>query len=225
MQPYFFPYIGYFQLINSVDKFIFYDDVNFIKNGWINRNRILLNGKPHYITLQLKQASSFKTIDVTEFSDNRNKLKKTIFQAYKKTPYFDSAWPIVDKCLSYKTQLISEVAIYSIIETCKYIDLDTEFEISSKAYGDTKGLEREERIKEICKLNNASHYINPIGGVELYDKNIFSEAGIEMRFIKTGDIVYNQNCPVFVPWLSVIDVLMFNSPKDVNGMLNNFVLL
>jgi hypothetical protein len=225
MQPYFFPYIGYFQLINAVDKFVFYDDVNFIKNGWINRNRILLNAQPHYITLQLKQASSFKTINVTEFSNNKNKLEKTIYQAYKKTPYFDSVWPIIDRCLNHKTHLVSDVAIRSIIETSNYLDLNTEFEIGSQAYGGTKGLERDERIREICKLNNASEYINPIGGVELYNKDIFLKDEIKLSFIKTGDISYNQNCSVFVPGLyineNIFNLMAKSSPDKVHDICEN----
>jgi len=225
MQPYFFPYIGYFQLINAVDKFIFYDDVNFIKNGWINRNRILLNEKPHYITIQLKNASSFNAINGIQFSDNRDKLRKTIFQAYKKAPYLDGAWPIVDRCLRYETQLVSELAIYSILETCKYLNLMTEFETSSISYGETKGLERENRIKEICRMNNASCYINPIGGIELYTKDVFKAAGIELSFLKTNETIYNQNGSAFVPRLSIIDVMMFISREEIISMLNKYELI
>lgn len=125
MQPYFFPYIGYFQLIQAADKFVFYDDVNFIKNGWINRNRILLNSQPAYITVQLKGASSFKQINHVEFTDNREKIRKTIEQAYKKAPYFDSAWPVINECLAFKTNLISELAIHSVIQVSKYLGIST----------------------------------------------------------------------------------------------------
>ena len=225
MQPYFFPYIGYFQLIKAVDKFVFYDDVNYIKNGWINRNRILINGKSHYMTIQLKDASPFKLIKDIQFSDNRPRLKKTIEQAYKKAPYFKNIWPLVANCLDIKTQNICELAINSIKETCKYLDINTAFKISSKAYAETKVFDREKRIKEICKANNALQYINAIGGMDLYKKEPFEKDGVELNFIMAGNIEYDQNMIEFVPNLSIIDVMMFNSKKEVSRMLDKYELV
>lgn len=225
MQPYFFPYIGYFQLINSVDRFIFYDDVNFIKNGWINRNRILLNNQPHYITVQLNGASSYKLIKDIKFTDNRPKLKKTIEQAYKKAPYFNIVWPIIENCLDLKTELISELAIYSVIHSCKYLNIKPCFEISSKIYPETENLERTDRLMEICRLNNASQYINPIGGTELYNKDDFIRKGMQLNFIRSKKITYNQNNQQFVEWLSIIDVMMFNSVEMIKTMLNEYELI
>jgi hypothetical protein len=225
MQPYFFPYIGYFQLINSVDKFIFYDDVNFIKNGWINRNRILINNEPHYITIQLKNASSFKTITSVKFGDNINKIKKTIELAYKKSPCFNEVWPIVEDCLDLQTDKISELAIYSVLTISKYIGINTIFENSSKYYSETSGLERTERLLKICKLNNANEYINPIGGSELYNKEDFKSNGINLHFIKMKNIRYIQQCKEFVPNLSIIDVLMFNSSLSIKKLLDDYDLV
>jgi hypothetical protein len=225
MQPYFFPYIGYFQLIKAVDKFIFYDDVNFIKNGWINRNRILINNRASYITVQLKDASSFKPINCIEFTDNREKLKMSIEQAYKKAPHFDSAWPVINTCLDLKTKSISELAIYSVEQVSRYLNLDTHFETSSRRYAKTKDLKKTERLKEICRINNASQYINPIGGTELYTKDDFVTFGINLCFIKSKKIEYMQNKAEFVPWLSIIDVMMFNSPEKVNRILDDFELV
>ena len=225
MQPYFFPYVGYFQLIRAVDKFVFYDDVNFIKNGWINRNRILLNSRAVYITVQLRDASSFKQINCVEFADNRGKLKKTIEQAYKQAPYFNSVWPVINGCLDLKTNFICELAIHSVIQVSKYLNINTLFETSSIHYAGTKKLERSERLKEICRINNASQYINPIGGVELYGKDDFAPIGVNLCFIKSKDIRYAQNKNEFVPLLSIIDVMMFNSVQDISEMLNNYELI
>jgi WbqC-like protein family. len=225
MQPYFFPYIGYFQLIRAVDKFVFYDDVNFIKNGWINRNRILLNNQAIYITVQLKGASSFKQINFVEFTDNREKLKKTIEQAYKKAPYFNSVWAVINDSLDFKTSLISELAIHSVVQVSKYLNLDTIFETSSIHYPETKSLKKAERLKEICRINGASGYINPIGGTELYGKEEFTTLGIDLCFINYKDIKYVQGKNEFVPSLSIIDVMMFNSPEEINRMLNQYELI
>ena len=225
MQPYFFPYIGYFQLIRAVDKFVFYDDVNFIKNGWINRNRILLNNQAVYITIQLKGASSFKPINCVEFTDNRGKLKKTIEQAYKKAPHFDSVWPVINACLDYRTKYISELAIHSVEQVSIYLNLNTHFEKSSLHYAGTKKLAREERLKEICRINNASQYINPIGGTELYKKDDFATIGGGISFIKSKDIRYAQYMNEFLPGLSIIDVMMFNSVDGINSLLKNYELI
>ncbi len=225
MQPYFFPYIGYFQLVKMVDKFIFYDDVNYIKNGWINRNRILLNGMAHYITIHQKGASPNKLINEIEILDNRSKLRKTIFNAYSKAPCFEEAWPLVEKVLEFETDKISELAAYSVIQTCKYLGIDIEFEFSSKEYGHTTNLKLEKRLIAICNINKASQYVNAIGGVKLYDKNIFMKEGINLSFLKTISITYKQFDKAFIENLSIVDVVMFNSGERINVMLDCFDLL
>lgn len=225
MQPYLFPYIGYFQLIKAVDKFIFYDDVNFIKNGWINRNRVLVNNQPHYLTVQLKGASPNKLIHEIEFTDNRPKLLRTLYMAYRKAPQFDVVWPLVEKCLTFETDKISDLAINSVKEVCNYLNIKTSFEISSISYPETKELEKAARLKEICFKNQAKMYINPIGGQELYDKNNFKNVGIELLYLKSIITEYNQSSSSFVPGLSIIDVMMWNSVENINEMLNSYDLI
>jgi hypothetical protein len=225
MQPYFFPYIGYFQLVRAVDKFIFYDDVNFIKNGWINRNRILLNNQAAYITVQLKGASPFKPINSVEFTDNRGKLKKTIEQAYKKAPFFDSAWPVINTCFDLKTNNICELAIYSVEQVSQYLGLNTQFETSSQRYPYNNKLGGVERLKEISKINRASCYVNPIGGMDMYKKEDFASVGIELCFIKSENIIYKQNNMEFIPDLSIIDVMMFNSTSEINNFFSKYELI
>jgi hypothetical protein len=222
MQPYLFPYIGYFQLINAVDKFIFYDDVNFIKNGWINRNKILINNESRYITIHLKNASSNKLINEIEYIDNRKKILKSIEQAYAKAPSINFILPIVNDILNYKTYKISELSIYSVKTICKYLDINTNFSISSKEYYKTKGLNKSERIIKICKLNNTTTYINAIGGKALYDKEYFYRNKITLQFIKPKNIIYSQGNNKYVSGLSIIDVLMWNNKKIVRKMLNDY---
>jgi hypothetical protein len=225
MQPYFFPYIGYFQLIKASDKFIFYDDVNFIKNGWINRNRILINSKPTYLTIQLKEASSYKLIKDIEFSGTHDKIKKSVELAYKKAPFFCKAMNVIEQSLDIDTDKVSDLAVSSVRSVCNYLGLNIQFELSSTRYSSTKRLGKEERIIEICKLNGASIYFNSIGGVTLYSKELFKSEGINICFIKPDEISYSQYSTDFVPWLSIIDVLMFNSIKDINNMLTKFKLI
>lgn len=225
MQPYFFPYIGYFQLIKAVDTFIFYDDVNYIKNGWINRNRILLNGGAHFLTVHQKGASPNKLINEVEIIDNRSKLKKTIMAAYGRAPYFREVWSLIEDILGYETDSVSELAAYSVIKTCKYLDLDTKFEFSSTSYSQTASLKKEKRLIAICNLNGSREYINPIGGIELYDKEIFMRSNIDLYFLKSGKILYHQFGNSFVDNLSIIDVLMFNNRESIYLFLDTFDLI
>jgi len=224
MQPYFFPYIGYFQLAKAVDKFVFYDDVGYIKNGWINRNRILINGEAHYITVYLKGASASKLINEVELIDNRSKLRKTILNAYCKAPYFKKVWPLIEKILEFETDKISELAEYSVIQTCNYFRVDTKFEFSSKDYGQSADLKKERRLIAICNINGAQEYINPIGGIGLYDKKTFMDEQISLSFLKTGSVVYNQFDNPFIGNLSIVDVMMFNSRYEISKMLDFYVL-
>jgi len=226
MQPYFFPYIGYFQLLNAVDKFILYDDVTYIKRGWINRNNILINKNKILITLSLKSVSQNKLINEIEVNTNNN-LIKTIKQAYLKAPYFDYAFPIIEKTFeSIKPGFkISEISGLSIMNVAEYLKLDTLFEYSSISYSDTKGLGRAQRLIEICKINRADTYINPIGGIELYSKEEFKNENINLFFIKSSIEPYKQFDNDFVPGLSIIDVLMFNSPEQTKEMLNKYKLI
>lgn len=225
MQPYFFPYIGYYQLVNASDKFIFYDDVNFIKNGWINRNRILVNNSPNYITIQLKGASPFKLINQIEFTDNRLKIGKTIQMAYKKAPYFEQVWPVVNEVLNYQSDKIRDIAIKSITEVFKYLGVSKEFELSSEEYSNTKQQERAERLITICKENRAQTYYNSQGGVKMYSKDYFKQNGLDLYFIIPETIIYKQFTEQFSPNLSIIDVMMFNEPEEINRMLNRYVLI
>lgn len=222
MQPYFFPYITYFQLIHSVDKFVFYDDVNFIKNGWINRNRILINGAPAYLTISLKAASSFKLIKDTRISDNRHKLQKSVEIAYRRAPFFPQVMPLIENCLKIESDCICDIAIASIQQVCSYLDIHKVFARSSEEYGESRILKKAERLKEICKINRALAYHNLPGGTPLYPRSDFKEADIELRFIRSEPFIYRQFKDNFVPQLSILDVLMFNSVATVRSFLEGY---
>jgi hypothetical protein len=224
MQPYFFPYIGYFSLIKVVDLFIFYDDVNYIKGGWVNRNRILINSEAKYLTLNVKNGSPNKLINEIEFDDNRQKLLKTIEQNYKKAPYFKQVWPLLETNLKLKTTSLADIAINSVRSVTNYLGMKTKFEISSVSYPETKGLERSDRLKQICRKTHADTYINAIGGIDLYDKNDFLKNHINLQFLKPQLLQYKQYKETFIPGLSIIDVLMFNSIEDINKMLDQYQL-
>ena len=229
MQPYLFPYIGYFQMINIVDIFVFYNDVNFIKKGWVNRNRILVNKKEFTFSVPLNKISQNITIGETyinleTFESWKEKMRQTLVYNYKKAPYFPEVYELINNIFNKKYITISDLAIESIIATSEYLGFKTTFYISSERY-ENRDLQRQERLIDICNIENATDYINALGGNNLYDKKSFKEKGIELSFIKTLQIEYKQFNNDFVPWLSIIDVLMFNSISEVNRMVNQYELV
>ena len=226
MQPYFFPYIGYWQLIHAVDKFVVYDDVNFIKGGWINRNYILLNQEKHLVTLPLSGISSFTKINEINVIDNiklKTKLLKTIDNAYKKAPYFDCVFPMIEKII-LENGAISTLIYDSILSLKKYFNLNTEIYLSSdlKIALNEKSVDR---VIHIVKSLDGNEYINAIGGQELYSKDKFKAENITLSFLKTNLVKYEQYTADFVPNLSIIDVMMFNSPEQIRAMLDNYELI
>ncbi|MBN1293664.1 MAG: WbqC family protein [Candidatus Latescibacteria bacterium] len=229
MQPYLFPYIGYFQLLKSCDKFIFYDDVNFIKGGWINRNRILVNGKDHMFSVPLKNISSYNLINQTEINKNQytgwySKFLKTVEQNYKKAPYFYETITIITEVLDEPPEYISDLASKSIITVASYLKLPIDFVTSSTIYNNSH-LRAAERVLDICTKESASIYINTIAGKELYTEEEFSRNSMHLKFLKTGDITYKQFNNEFIPWLSIIDLMMFNPIKVIHQFLDRYELL
>ena len=229
MQPYFMPYIGYFQLINTVDKFIFYDDVTFIKQGWINRNQILINNQANMFSVPLANASSHTLIKDVLISTNRyEKWKKSflssIMFSYKKAKNYEQVRILIESILFEPPESVSEFAIKSIVEVSKYLDITTDFAVCSESYSNTH-LSGQDRVLDICKQEGATTYINPIGGIDLYSESVFLAQNIDLFFIKTQNVLYKQYSAEFVPFLSIIDVLMFNDKEHVLDMLNSFELV
>lgn len=228
MQPYFFPYIGYFQLINAVDKFIIYDDVNYINRGWINRNNILVNDAAHLIQVPLVGSSQNKLINEIEIVQDakwKKKLLKTIHQSYVKAPFLNPIYTIVESVLNEETRSISALNLAAIKGICDYIGIKTEIIVSSAGYNN-KHLKGQERILDICEQENVTQYINPIGGITLYDKNYFSDKNIDLFFIKTKAILYKQHqISTFIPNLSMLDILMNINKTELNEILTSYELI
>ncbi|WP_197062309.1 WbqC family protein [Dickeya chrysanthemi] len=227
MQPYFFPYIGYFQLISSVDKIVIYDNVKYTKKGWINRNRILVNNKDVVFSLPLKKASDYLTISERSLADTfyPNELLSKIHGAYGKAPCFQSFFPVLESIISSKEKNLFLYIYNSIVELCKYLGIKTEFIISSHVSID-HALKGQEKVLALCEALQARKYINAIGGAELYSKETFREKNIELKFIKTTPFEYKQYNNNFIPWLSIIDVMMFNSCDTVRELIEtNYELI
>jgi len=224
MQPYLFPYLGYFQLIHAADRFVVFDDVNYINKGWINRNNLLVNGAATLFTVPLRDAGQNKKINDIELSPDtawRAKLLKTVEFNYKKTPLFGTVFPLLQQVFYGPHIHIAALNLHALRMVCGYLGIDTEIVPSSDIYGNA-ALKGQERIVDICRKENADIYINPMGGVDLYDAADFARHGIELRFLKPQAVPYPQNAKTFVPWLSMIDVLMNNPREKVVEMLDKF---
>jgi len=229
MQPYFFPYIGYFQLMAAVDLFVFHDDVQYIKQGWVNRNRIKQNGKAVFITLPVAAASHRLFISGRRLADpkvNLPKLFARICGTYRHAPCFAETVAILEPLFSGHYETIAEFNITSLRRLCDVIGIDTPYTIAS-SYDETEGLAGQAKVIWICKHEGATRYINPIGAraAGLYQRANFEAAGLELFFLRSRpDLVYNQGGAPFVPDLSIIDVLMHNTPARVREMLQLYGL-
>lgn len=212
MQPYFLPYIGYFQMVNAVDTFVFYDNVTYIKNGWINRNRIKGGG---IFTIPIKNQSSYRLIRDTEILLNprtTKKLLRTFQQTYSKSPYFSEVYPIVECLINDRPKTISELAINSVIKFSDYMGINTKFKVASEEEY-LKDDDKVISLVNICNQENINHYINPIGGQTLYDKSMFESHGITLNFIQTQ------------PSLSIIDECFSKSKEELVNKLNDYNLI
>lgn len=228
MQPYLFPYIGYFQLINAVDKFVVCDDVSFIKQGWINRNRILFRGRDHMFSVPLVDVSSHRKIKDTIIHQEQSvvfkeNLPKTLLQAYARAPFKGVVLELVQRALDSEGVSISRLAVNSLKSVCSYLGLQTSFVDTSAVYQNDH-LHGQDRVLDICRKEGASVYVNASGGTKLYQKDVFADRGIELLFLRPKPISYRQYDNEFVPWLSIIDVLMFNSVEEVRLMLHEYDL-
>ena len=227
MQPYFMPYIGYFQLINSTDIFVVADNMQYTKRGWFNRNRILENGESKLFTIPLKKCNHRVNVNQRFLANNsikeRNRILKQIQCNYAKAPFFTDNYPIVRRPFLVDENNLFEFIYRSITELYSVLDIKTKIYILS-SININHDLPAQDRIIEVCKHFEADIYINSIGGKALYDQVVFKNNGINLKFIKSKDIKYQQFNHDFVPWLSIIDVLMFNDIKKVKGYLNEYEL-
>ena len=223
-QPYFMPYIGFWQEVKLVDKYIFFDDVNYINRGWINRNNIMIGGERRLFTLALGNASQNKLINEITIVDDFAKLLKTIDMAYKKAPYFEQTMSLLEDVFSFEDKNLAKFVGNSVEVVSRWLGFDTEFVFSSELSND-KALRRQDKIIDICETVGAKRYYDSTGALELYDKEAFRGHGIQLQFIKSEITPYKQFNDSFVAGLSIIDVLMFNEPQAITQMLSNYELI
>jgi hypothetical protein len=221
MQPYFCPYLGYFQLMKSVEQFVLLDDVNFITRGWINRNQVLLNGSAHMITLPVAKASQNERIcDLSLSTDSawQERLLKTIYQAYRRAPQFSTTFRLAEALFRFDDTNLAVFVGHSVRLMSQHLRLRCEI-LQSSDLMPNPSLRGQDRIIHLCKELGATEYINPPGGKSLYRASDFLETGIKLYFLEPALHPYLQFEHAFVSGLSVIDALMFNTPSQVNEAL------
>jgi hypothetical protein len=226
MQPYFFPYLGYFQLLQAVDRFVYYDDVAFIKQGWINRNRMLVQGRPVFFSVPLADASSFRAIRETRISTQepwRKKMLRRFQVSYGRAPFFAPTFELVQQVLEADHADIASLSRASVEAVCRHLEIMTARVPSSAAYGNA-ALTGPERVLDICQREGADTYVNAAGGRALYDPEVFRGRGVTLRFLSARPLEYPQLGDPFVPGLSILDVLMFNSPERARTFLGEYDL-
>ena len=239
MQAYLLPYIGYFQLIDYVDEFMIYEHVSFRKKSWITRNRILDKGSntPININVPIIKQSSAKTIGETFINDTtnwRSKILNLIFYNYKKTPFFESIYPIIESIILTKSPTIHYYNSHAIKKISEVLDINTPIKTNNNSSIEDNlsylslqnNVEKKtQRIFEICMKEQADTYVNPIGGMELYDKMQFQENGIQLKFTQTLPFTYPQFNDEFNPHLSIVDVLMHNGIEGTKVLLQNYKII
>lgn len=228
MQSYFLPYIGYWQLINCVDEFIVYDNIEYTKKGWFNRNRILETNHDRLFTIPIKKDSDYLPVNERYLSDDSDKeiarTLRIIESSYRKAPHFSEAYPVIKECFLFPNKNLFSYNYHSIQVICEYLGIETNIVISSEVDCDHT-LKAAEKVIAICKARNTTMYVNAIGGIDLYNAEEFEANSIELKFIKSRDITYTQFNSPFVPRLSIIDSIMFNGKDETRKLLDEYELV
>ncbi|WP_435579662.1 WbqC family protein [Gilvibacter sp.] len=230
MQPYFLPYLGYFALIQQVDAFILFDTPQFIRHGWIERNQILKqNGEKLYIKVPLQKHSRETAIKDVVINEEQNWQQTILSQLgpYKKrAPYFKMVTELLEKIFVLETQSIVALNKRSLEVICGYLEIDTPIQVFSQMELEVAEVNApDEWALNICKALGANSYYNPTGGMEFFSREKYQNEGIELKFLEFKASNYEQLGNPFVPYLSVLDVMMFNSPAEINKMMEQINLL
>lgn len=222
MQPYLFPYIGYFQLLASVDEFVVYDNIQYTKKGWINRNRFLQNGADAMFSVPLAKASDYLDVREREIAGAYEPaaLLNKFAGAYRKAPFYAQTRPLLEDVLGNPERNLFAFLHDALVRTAAHLGLEATIRVSSTVPID-HALTGQDRVLALCEALGATAYVNPIGGVELYSREDFAARGIELHFLKPLPLEYPQFGAPFVPWLSIVDVLMFNEPETVRAWLDS----
>jgi hypothetical protein len=222
VQPYLFPYLGYIQILAAVDTFVVFDTAQFIRRGWIHRNRILLDGAAYPFTLPVVKAPQdtlIKDIELAAEPGHRKKLLRTMEQTYRSAPRYAEVMPLVEAVLNHPTASLNDLLRYQFEQLQRLVGWDTTLVWASERSWTPTEAGPETRILGMVQDLGADRYINPAGGVHLYDPEVFRQAGVDLQFHHMDPVHYPQGNHPYVSHLSIIDVLMWNPPEALPGLL------
>ncbi len=233
MQPYLFPYLGYFQLMEHVDTYVFCGDMQYMRQGWINRNRICIHkDQVHFFTFSVIKDNYRKNINQRHYANlktDSEKLKRYLFQSYKKAVNFEEAYAVLEKVLEFPDDNVACFNMNANSVIARYLGIETEITCTDDIKDDAflhmfHRSGREERVVQLCNYFHAETYVNAIGGTSLYHKDYFAKNGIELQFMQIGDIHYGQFGEGFISNLSIIDVMMHNKAGAIKPLLKKYQL-
>lgn len=224
MQPYWFPYLGYFQLIAAADTFVLGDNLQYVHPSWVNRNRVLSAGQPLLFTLPLQKDRSELAINQRQLGDRADeaveKLLRTLAMTYSKAPYRDDVLALLQPLLRYSERNLALYLEHSLRQVCAYLQIETPMHVASSLPVDERQvLNKQDRVIKLARHLQAERYLNAIGGTTLYDEDYFTRHGIELRFHRMDELCYTQFKDPFVANLSIIDVMMFNPVSRIRQWL------
>ncbi len=230
MQPYFMPYIGYFSLINAVDEFFLFDTPQFIRHGWIERNRILnQNGEPIYVKIPIRKHSrdtSIKDIIVNNSENWKDKILAQLVSYKRKAPHYRNVISLMREIFEFNSDSIVEINFHSLKLVCAYLEIATPIKIWSEMNMEIEKVKApDEWALNICKAYYADTYYNPISGISFFDRTKYEQAGIKIKFLEPIPLTYNQRMNSFIPFLSIIDVMMFNTIEEIKKLLVKYTLI
>lgn len=224
-QPYFFPYLAYWQLLAAADVFVVGDEYQYKARGFINRNTILLNHAPHRFTISLKGASPSRRIGEIDVLDDFAKFRKSLAHAYGRSPFHAEAMAVIDPILDYPDRNLARFLGNQIQAVSRYLGLATEIVYMSELGLDPECESKEQRLRDCVKRLGAGMLINPAGSIPLYPPSGFESHDIALRFLRSRAIPYPQANREFVPGLSLIDAMMCNSRQSLAALLSSYDII
>ena len=231
MQPYFFPWLGYFSLIKHADQFILFDPVQFIRHGWIERNRILKQNEGWlYIKVPLSRhpiQTLIKHVVIDDVQPWRQKLLAQLVTYKKISRRYDEIYALIEVAIAPPFESIVELNRHTLQAVCRYLGFEKELPIWSQMnLTIEQPMAPDEWALNTCKaLGNVDEYWNPPGGQSFFVPTKYEQMGIKLRFHQQCLRPYHQRRETFESGLSIIDVIMLNTPEVVNAMLDEYALV
>ena len=219
-QPNYIPWIGYFDLIAQSDVWVWYDDVQYTKRDWRNRNLVAGEGEPVWLTIPVRTRGRYEQkileVEIDRERPWEHKHLETLRHCYRDAPAFDPVFAIVRKSLEAGHERLADLTIELNEELCRFLGLRTRFLRSSgmEVQGD-----RQERLLEICRRLGAGVYLSGPAAQSYLTPEPFRREGLELRYIVYDYPPYERGGRPFIPRLSILDPLFWLGPEGTRALL------